>query len=127
MKTALALLCLLLLAAPAAAQFGDSVLQGVVVDQDGDPLKGASVRAQQVDGGLRVESLCDGRGVYVLRDLPAGRYKVTASLIPHGAASRTVSLGPGQRRRVDFQLRSVSDDAMNPEFRPTPPGFGAAR
>ncbi|MEW5912957.1 MAG: carboxypeptidase-like regulatory domain-containing protein [Thermodesulfobacteriota bacterium] len=122
-----ALLGCLLLAGPAAAQFGDSALTGGVVDQNGDPMRGAVVQARQVDGGLRVESICDNKGVYLITDLPAGRYQVVASLTGHGNSKKNVTLDRGQRLQVNFVLGAVNKDGFDREYQPTLPGIGPMR
>ncbi|RJX28712.1 MAG: carboxypeptidase regulatory-like domain-containing protein [Desulfarculus sp.] len=120
----LTLLGWLALAGTAAAQFGDSALLGSVVDKNGDPMRGAVVQARQVDGSLSVESLCDGRGLYLLSELPAGRYQVTASLPGHGTSKQNVTLGRGQRLRVDFVLEVAEKGGFDRDYRPTLPGIG---
>jgi carboxypeptidase family protein len=131
MKLSLLLLLLIsLLAAPAmvpaADQFGDSGLMGVVVDKDRRPMKGAVVAAKRLDGSLKVEVICDFEGTYLMTDLPAGKYKVTASLTKHGQISKNVTLAAGKKTTLVLMLPSEEDrEGVDPTYQPTPAGIGA--
>lgn len=112
--------------APAADQFGDAGLVGVVIDKDRRPMKGAVVAAKRLDGSLKVEVICDSRGTYLMTDLPAGKYKVTASLTKHGQISKNVTLDAGKKLTLVLMLPSEEDrEGVDPTYQPTPSGIGA--
>ena len=120
--------CLLAAPAPvlAGGEFGDAGLMGVVVDKDRRPMKGAVVAASRLDGGLKVEVICDFKGTYLITDLPAGKYKVTASLTGHGQISQKVTLVEGKKSTLVLMLPSEEDrTGVDPGYQPTPSGIGA--
>ena len=90
---------------PAPARLTDSAsatvsqeLTGIVVDADGQPLKGAVVSAL---GSASAYALSDRDGRFVLRNLPAGPYVLRAHL--HGyapARGRVVQVSSGAARPV---------------------------
>ena len=87
-----------------------SVLQGVVTDLNGRPVKGADIRIEAKDGGKLFKTVkTDANGHYVSDALPVGAYRVT--LILNGAvkgsmdSSKTKS---GQPTQLNFDLKSAS-------------------
>ena len=86
-------------------------LAGIVVDTDGQPLKGAVVSAL---GAASAYALSDRDGRFVLRNLAAGPYMVRAHL--HGyapARSRVVQVSSGPRGLLSItrETRAASPDA----------------
>src|SRR5688572_33481804 len=76
----LALIVALLLAAPAVAQTTTGGITGVVRDSAGGVMPGVAVRAtHEATNGLTA-AVTDSAGLYVLRNLPVGRYSVVAEL-----------------------------------------------
>ena len=73
------LLSLLLLAWPALAQEQKGAIQGVVKDNSGAVLPGATVEAKSSTGAV-VATTTDGNGVYRFPALAVGTYEVTASM-----------------------------------------------
>lgn len=87
---------------------------GTVVDVRGHPLAGLEVRVRKVQD--QAETLSDypypviskmtkthAEGSYELSDLPVGRCRISVvSKTGDTLASKTVELGSGQRRKVDF-------------------------
>lgn len=102
---------------PAMARLADSAsasvsqeLTGIVVDADGQPLKGAVVSAL---GSASAYALSDRDGRFVLRNLPAGPYVLRAHL--HGyapARGRVVQLSSAPRGllSITLQKRVASPD-----------------
>ena len=93
----------------ASAWAATSVLQGIVKDSKGDPIKGADVRIESRDGGKVVKTVkTDANGRYVSDGLPAGIYRVT--LVVNGAVkasinnTKTKADGPTQ---LNFDLKPV--------------------
>src|SRR5438477_11980267 len=98
---------LILLATSAWA--ASSVLQGIVKDPKGHPIKGADVRIETKDGSKLLKTVkTDANGHYVSDGLPAGVYRVT--LIVNGAVkssinnTKTKADGPTQ---LNFDLKPV--------------------
>jgi hypothetical protein len=102
---------------PAPPRLSDSAsatvsqeLTGMVVDADGQPLKGAVVSALGVSSAYAVS---DRDGRFVLRNLPSGPYVVRAHL--HGyapARGRVVQVSSGPRGALSIMLqkRAASPD-----------------
>src|SRR5688572_1480450 len=79
-------------APPREAPRGTSILRGVVVAADnGNPIRRAQVRVAGQGAGSRLATT-DAQGRFEIRDLPAGRYTLSA------AKGGFVSLQYGQRR-----------------------------
>src|SRR5262245_46719876 len=75
---ALALLIALGFSSPAYAQ--NAQIAGVVKDQSGAVIPGATVTARNVDTGLTRAAVSDSGGEYRLVSLPPGRYSVATEL-----------------------------------------------
>ena len=112
---ALALWAALYMAVPAvaAAQTNTGEISGVIVDAQGGVLPGASVVAEHLASGLRVEVLADDQGRFLLLSLRPGAYNITAGL---SGFKRAIRLGLvvqlGQKLQLDFQLEvgGLSED-----------------
>ena len=87
-RASLAALPLFLFAGVASAQSFRGGIQGVVLDQTGAALPGATVAAKSADTGLVRTHHLDSAGNYAFPELPLGDYDVTGSL--SGFASQTV-------------------------------------
>jgi hypothetical protein len=82
---------------------GTAVLRGQVVSADGTPLRRAQVRAMSQDGrGGGGMTSTDAQGRFEIKELPAGRYSVTASK----AGYVTMQFG---QRRVDQPGGTILD------------------
>ncbi len=93
-------LLLLLIALPLRAQPQRAGLEGTVRDIYGTPLTGVNV----VLVGTLYGDATDAAGRYVISGIPAGTYTVRASAVGYVPAEQTVTLTPGERRRLDFAL-----------------------
>lgn len=109
-----ALLGLALWAAPAHAQTGQ--LKGKVIDAKGQPVEGATVTIEAVDGmGRKFVVKTNKRGEYIQIGLQPGQYKITAQ---KDALSQSVERKIGlDMVEVDFDLRPGSTADMSPEDR----------
>lgn len=104
--------CLLVLCLPGpwptAAAADTGTLEGVIVDDAGATLPGATVTATGSGTGV-VRTAVTGRdGFYHLAGLPPGRYGVKASLAGFDTAETGVTVSGGQVTRQDLQLRVAS-------------------
>ncbi|MDT7688207.1 MAG: hypothetical protein QOE46_966 [Acidobacteriota bacterium] len=106
-RAALILACLFTSQQSARAQDLDDVsFAGVVVDERGAILSGATVTVRLLNVGGERAALTDGEGRYRLVKLPPGAYAVRASA--HGFASEertNIQTLAGQSVRLDFTLR----------------------
>jgi hypothetical protein len=77
-------LCLLFLvattAAPVEAQQFKAAITGIITDDQGAVIPGALVVAINIDTDVPTESISDRSGVYALKDLVPGRYRISASV-----------------------------------------------
>jgi hypothetical protein len=115
MPLLLAVLILSGIAAPAASQqaapsprASTAIVWGQVRSEKTDlPLRFAVVEI--IVGGMRpISTATDANGVYVLRDVPAGRRLMRATHIDHAPNEIEILVVPDQRHGIDFSL----------EFRP---------
>ena len=82
------LFVVLALATSAAAQAGPSI-RGVVTDQTGGRLPGASVEVQAPPGTRTATTLTDALGEYAFATLPAGSYDIVVSFPNFGTVRRS--------------------------------------
>jgi len=74
----------------ASAWAGNAVIQGIVKDPKGQPVKGADIRIEAKDGGKVFKTVkTDASGHYISDALPAGNYRVT--LIVSGAVKASIN------------------------------------
>src|SRR3984885_9830682 len=98
------LLTVLLFAVPSPAQVTTGNLSGQVVDSSGAIISGAAVPATAVDTGYARSTKTAGDGSYILPDLPIGNYTVSATAQGFQTVNQGVSLGVGERVRLDLHL-----------------------
>src|SRR5262245_4831716 len=85
----LPLVFLFLVSSRASAEQSTGSIRGVVTDQTGGRLPGASVELR-TETGLRVSAtLTDGAGQYEFRGVDAGRYELTVSMPNFSTVRRT--------------------------------------
>ncbi len=108
-RTTLVAFCVLLLSIPAAA-FGQARLTGadlvgVVTDQSGGVLPGATVTVANVETNVSRTVTTDGSGRYVVPALPPGTYTMRVELAGFAARTRNgVVLALGRSVAMDFTL-----------------------
>src|SRR5512136_825906 len=76
----LAFACVMVLAAPAAAQFDRGSISGVVKDQTGGVVPGATVTATSLQTREMATVVTDQSGYFTMTTLRPGRYDVSAEL-----------------------------------------------
>ena len=99
-KIALACVALVLFALPAAAQ---GMIQGTVLDAQGQPVDGAKITIEQSDGVTRkFETKTDKKGSFIQIGLQSAGYKVTAEKdkLTATANTRVSQRGPANVRLV---------------------------
>ncbi|MEI6465403.1 MAG: TonB-dependent receptor [Verrucomicrobiota bacterium] len=105
-----ALLCLSGALAPtavtsASAQTTSNASAGIIVGRVLNGSTGAYLENVRVRiSGTNLEAITDQEGAYRLTGIPAGEVQVTASYIGLTAATRAVTIVPGQLGHFDFEL-----------------------
>ena len=93
----------------ASASAASSVLQGIVKDANGHPIKGADVRIEATNTrGLLTTVKTNVNGRYSLEGLAAGNYRVT--LVVNGAVKASINntiLEPGESTQLNFGLKQT--------------------
>jgi hypothetical protein len=106
MKYLFAVLFLIGLALPLAAQVDYASLNGTVTDPSGALVQGARVAAVSSDTGFRRETTTRAAGTYQLTGLAVGTYAVTISREGFKAVQlKQVELAVGQPRTIDARLQ----------------------
>src|SRR5437588_10022209 len=89
---------------------GSSVLQGVVKDPKGQPVKGADIRIEAKDGSKLFKTVkTDAGGHYPSDALPAGTYRVT--LIVNGTVKASINntkTKASEPTKLSFDLKPTS-------------------
>ncbi|MBA3356377.1 MAG: carboxypeptidase regulatory-like domain-containing protein [Pyrinomonadaceae bacterium] len=88
-------------------------IEGVVKDQQGNVVAGATVTVTGISVGFTRTATSDGNGVYTIREVPPGTYKVTTSPIAgFGEAITTdVQVILGKATPVNFALQAAGATA----------------
>ncbi len=111
-RAAEAFILAVLLAAPAWAQMNAGELSGVVRDESGGVLPGATVTATHVDSGLAFERVSDAEGRFFISSLPIGEWEVAVSLPGFRRAVRTgvvLDIGRTLELRYTLQLGQIAE------------------
>lgn len=95
---------ILALAGLSVAQDTRGSIQGTVKDQAGALVPNATVEIQGVTVGFNRTVTANAEGEYVARELPPGRYKVTASSTNLTAPTKEVNVNIGNITQQDFEL-----------------------
>ncbi|MBL8232720.1 MAG: TonB-dependent receptor [Bryobacterales bacterium] len=83
-----------------------AAIQGIVKDQTDAVLIGVRVEVTNIENGLRREAMTNDTGAYSIPSIPAGRYKMRASLQGFSVAEVSdIKLDVAQIGRADFTLR----------------------
>jgi len=110
-RTFAALLAIVLVAWPVAAQEQRGSIEGVVKDTSGAVLPGVTVEAKSAGGGV-LSAVSDASGNYRFPSLLPGIYEVTANLSGFKPAKvGDIEIKLGSIKKVDFgmQLAGVTD------------------
>ena len=105
-RLALVTLWVAVMGALAWAQVGR--LGGIVLNEDGEPMPGATVTAEHPDGNRpRLEQQTDGRGRFSMIGLASGRWTVTAETEGYHPGTVTAQVGQGNIAMVELTLARV--------------------
>ena len=94
----------------AAAQDYQAVVRGIVTDENGDRVVGATITVKNESTGFSTGSVTNIDGEYIIKQVPLGSpYTVTATYIGYGEQRRTgYSLNQGDVLRLDFRMQEES-------------------
>jgi hypothetical protein len=108
----LAVLVLCLCALPAAAQTATARVEGIVTDNTGAVLPGATVTATNTETNASRVDVSNSTGAYTLTALPVGSYRVQVDLSGFKQQVTPIKLDVNQVARIDFkmQLGGVSEE-----------------
>ncbi|MFC7370130.1 carboxypeptidase regulatory-like domain-containing protein [Fictibacillus iocasae] len=82
-----------------------ATLTGLVADPTtGNPISGASVTVTDQNGVFISSGTTDNNGGFVIQNLPAGTFNVTANASGFGTDSRSVTLTPGETEFTQLSL-----------------------
>src|SRR5437899_1546361 len=101
----LAVACLAALARPAHAQVAAGEITGLVKDQAGAAVPGATLTVTDVNTNRRRVVTSSAQGVYTVPSLAPGVYRVDVELTGFRSVRRTgIHLSTGEKARIDFDL-----------------------
>ena len=84
---------------------GSLSLKGTITDaQNGEPLKGVTLRFVSSDGIEPFEKITAEKGGFIAKTIPEGTYQVTASKEGYKEKIMTVSVTDGEMTKVDLKL-----------------------
>jgi len=112
LKCAFAILALCAIASPVWSQVDRGTITGIITDPTGGVVPGVEVVAENLDTGVRIETISNDVGAYTLANLPRGRYKLSYSLTGFKTMERsevTVSVAQSIRLDVTMQIGEVSE------------------
>ena len=103
-------LAVLFLSSAAFAQQRQATLRGLVADQLGGAIVGATVTLTDASGQKRT-AVTNAEGLYTFSALPPGEYSVRASSKGFAEAADTaLTLKPGERQSVDLLLKVTIEE-----------------
>jgi outer membrane receptor protein involved in Fe transport len=97
---------------PAHAQSVSSGVRGRVVDEAGQAIAGATVRAVDATTGTNRSARTDGEGEYSILLLRPGRYDLSAEAEGYAAGKSAVDLPLNATRVADFTLRMAISERI---------------
>lgn len=105
----LSLLVLAVDAAPAAAQSTTGTIQGVVTDNQGGVVPGATATVRNIETNVTRSVVTDAEGIYRFLNMPVGNYELTVELSGFSRYVRSgLTLALDQTAVVDVQIRPAA-------------------
>jgi hypothetical protein len=104
-RTCLVWLVVAGLALGAAAQIQNGQLTGVVTDPTGAAIPNATIKVTNLGTSLVTEAQTGESGIYVARELPVGKYKVSVEASGFKTSTTTAEINAGTILRADFRLQ----------------------
>ena len=101
----LVVVAVLALSLTAVAQIQNGQITGTVLDQQGAAISGATVKVSNPATNLSVTATTSDTGLYQVKELPPGNYKITVEKQGFKTASQaSFTVNAGVIHRVDFKL-----------------------
>ncbi len=101
----LVVVTVLALGLTAVAQIQNGQLTGTVLDQQGAAISGATVKVSNPATNLSVTATTTDTGLFMVKELPAGNYKIVVEKQGFKTASQAAfTVNAGVTHRVDFKL-----------------------
>src|SRR5512134_1953734 len=105
----LAILVVLLAAAPLLAQSTTGTLQGTVTDQQQGMVPGATVTVRNVDTNASRTAVTDSQGRWRVVNLPVGNYEIKVDLTGFASVLRSgITLALNQDAVVDISMKAAT-------------------
>ena len=104
MTRKLAAVAMILMTAPAWAQFELGSIVGLVTDPQQAPIAGATVEIRSLSTNVKRDAVTGGSGEFNSLPLPPGRYSVTVRQSGFRDKSVELTLGVSQRIQADFPM-----------------------
>ena len=99
------LMVIIALSVASTAQIQNGQFTGVVTDPSGAVIPGATITVRNLDTGLALTTISNDSGLYTAREVPVGKYKITAGARGFKTVIKTeLTLNAGSIQRVDFKL-----------------------
>ena len=115
MSALVAILNLMIVAAPLFAQSAFMRLHGQVADPSGAVIPGAIISVKSASGTI-VTAKSDGAGGYEVRNLAPGKYAVSVSAKNFAPRVQEVEIGVGQDKKLDVSLEIfVKEESVDVE------------
>jgi hypothetical protein len=95
----------------AFAQTAGSI-RGTVRSAAGQPLKGAIVEVISAKTAQKFEVATDDKGIFQIGQLPPDQYRAFASAEDYSPFGKSLELGVGQSRTLDFELNPASEGSV---------------
>src|SRR5450759_2921747 len=103
-RLGLASVSVLMLVAAASAQTALGTLRGVVLDQQGGALPGATITVRQFETNTTATAVTGAGGEYFLPNLRPGHYEITAALSSFAPRKQELDLRVGQELTINLTL-----------------------
>ncbi|MBF8299658.1 MAG: Outer rane receptor for ferrienterochelin and colicin [Acidobacteria bacterium] len=103
------LLAVMLSAAPLGAQSTTGTIQGVVTDNQGGVVPGATTTVRNIDTNVRRSAATNAEGAYRFLNMPVGNYELTVELTGFSRYVRSgLTLALNQTAVVDVEIRPAA-------------------
>jgi hypothetical protein len=109
-----ALICLFVAAPAARAQVAAGEITGIIQDQGGGAVPGATVAVTNIATNQQRVVTSTGDGVYTAASLPPGSYRIDIELAGFKPIRREgIRLSTGEKGRIDFNLRLATCESRS--------------
>lgn len=107
-RSSLAVLVLLLVAAPGVAQTSTATLRGKLTDASGAPVGGAEINAINQATGFNHQAISRSDGTYLLGGLAPGSYTIAAASAAYEPQTYELTFLVGQNAELNFAMAAAT-------------------